>query len=108
MEHKIEYYSNGNKQVESYYENGEFHNLNGPARIWYYENGNKTYEVYWINGKHHNLNGPAIIWYFENGNKQYEQYYLFDIEIPKENYYDLIESIDVEYLEQMVVMKYGT
>ena len=78
LNHKIEYYSNGNKWYEEYSLNGRLHNTNGPATIHYYPNGNIKYEEYYLNGKCHNENGPAIISYYENGNKIYEDYYLND------------------------------
>ena len=61
------YYSNGNKQYETEYQNNKCH---GKETLWD-KNGNKLWERNYRNGRPH---GKHISWY-ENGNKLCEMEY---------------------------------
>ena len=71
-----EWHSNGQKDRERYYINGDLHNAEGPATTSWYFNGQKHHKEYYINGKRHNTKGPAFIDWHENGQKHYEDYYI--------------------------------
>lgn len=64
----IRYYSNGEKQEEGYYTNGQ---KSGKWTYWY-ENGNKWSEGYFEEGER---NGPGAVWY-EGGAIQYTGGYI--------------------------------
>ena len=38
---------------EAYYEHGQLHCIDKPARIWYNKNGTKEMEEYYIDGKYY-------------------------------------------------------
>ena len=61
------YYSNGNKRRESWYFNGQYHRVDGPADILYYESGQVQREVWYHNDELHRIDGPAGIQYYESG-----------------------------------------
>jgi len=79
-EDKIEYYPNGRKEHECFYnENGKLHRINKPACQYWNENGSKDYEAYLINGCWHNICNPARIWYGEfDGKIMDKEYYIND------------------------------
>ena len=58
--------------------------------IGYYEDGNVEYEHYFQNGDLHNIEGPAYVCYHKNGNVLYEHYYLKGKIYSKEEYYKMI------------------
>ncbi|MFW6243435.1 MAG: hypothetical protein ACOC2W_04680 [bacterium] len=71
------FYNNGNlKYEQSFNENKELHNSNGPAFITYYKNGQKCCVEYHRNGELHNTEGPAVISYDRKANIIEEIYYL--------------------------------
>jgi hypothetical protein len=74
-------HSNGDK---SWYLNGKFHRLDGPA-IEYY-NGNK---VWYLNNKRHRVGGPAVE--FSNGHKKW---YLNGINYSQEEWFELLSEED--------------
>ena len=67
----IVYYSNGNKQTESWFRYDKRHSKNTPAIIKYCINGDKHWESWYQNNKLHRLDGPAYIDYVLNIGKYY-------------------------------------
>jgi antitoxin component YwqK of YwqJK toxin-antitoxin module len=76
---KIDYYENGQKHYEIWYQNDEFHRLDGPAFQCWFEDGQKQSEAWYKNDKCHRLDGPANQKWYENGQKWYEEWYYFNI-----------------------------
>lgn len=84
MNHYKAYYTNGQLQLEMYYENGIKHRVGGPAIIWYHENSTKdevgqiSNILYYRYGMIHRVDGPAKIEYDEDGILEKEIYYQND------------------------------
>lgn len=70
------YYDNGQISAEAYWENGDWHRTDGPARITWYKNGQKEYEAYYMHGKHHRTDGPAVTYWDEDGELDSEEFWL--------------------------------
>lgn len=64
----IEYYDDGSIKSKSYYIHGELYRLNKPARVIYREDGTTYSEKYYRYGKLHRLDGPAYVVYGKGGN----------------------------------------
>jgi antitoxin component YwqK of YwqJK toxin-antitoxin module len=90
-EYKVEYYDNGNKDYESWYKDGLYHRLDGPAWISYYDNGNKDYESWYKDGSYHRLDGPALISYNQDGSKYYETWDLCNQEYSEFEHRELVK-----------------
>ena len=79
LAHHIIYYSNGNKQYESWWLKNKplcAHKNDAPAHIEYDKNGKIEGEFYYQYGKLHRENGSAYITYKKDGSVKVARYYL--------------------------------
>mgnify|MGYP001774458397 CR=1 FL=1 len=72
----IEYYLNGQKQLELWLLNSKDHREDGPSRQMWYKNGQKKIESWYLDGKLHREDGPAYQRWMENGQKRTENWWL--------------------------------
>lgn len=81
----VEYYRNGRKEQEKWYEIPDrIHRENAPAVIEYHPNRVIAAKKWYKNGKLHREDGPAVIKYSTYGDFIYEEYYINGIRITKE------------------------
>lgn len=77
---RIEYYENGNKATEYWYQDGSRHRTQsgegfGPAITGWYESGVKYFEHWYQNNELNREGFPAAITWYENGNKKSESWF---------------------------------
>ena len=73
----ITFWPNGNKCLEDWFYNHNYHREDGPALICYNTTG-ELEEEYWFNtGFSHRIDGPAYTLYNESGEIQAEHWYLY-------------------------------
>ena len=59
-----------------HFKNMNYHNENGPARIFYnVDNGSIKMVEYWVKSKAHRIDGPSDIYYDEDGNIVQERWF---------------------------------
>ena len=101
---KIEYYSNGQKELEEWSLNGKRHREDGPAYQWWYENGQKEFEIWYLNDKYHREDGPAVKWWYLNGKKSNEQWFLNDKEYTREEWVEKLKEIDSPHYDEQKML----
>lgn len=62
------WYENGNKAIEEWVVNGQYHRIGQPAKLQWYDNGQPK-EEYWLeNGQwRSHIEGPALVIYSKDG-----------------------------------------
>ena len=84
------FYDSGELMWEKWRLNGEFHNEEGPARIWYRGNGSVEWEEWFLDGKRHNEEGPAYIGYRRDGSVWREEWWLNGVRYSEEEWRDIL------------------
>jgi hypothetical protein len=70
----------------------------------FYSNGQKEYESWLLNGKSHREDGPAIQWWSDNGQKEYESWYLNGKRYTREEWIEELMNIgSLHYEEQKIL-----
>lgn len=70
------WYDNGQLSCEEWRVNGLFHRLDGPALRWWYKRGRLEREAWYINGNRHRLDGPAFRSWYGDGHLEEESWYI--------------------------------
>lgn len=90
-----EYYGNGHISKEYFWDSiNRRHREDGPAYTEYYPNGNKEYEAYYQNDLLHREDGPAQICYKYNGKIEKEYYWIKGTKITDELQIMVIKGLE--------------